>query len=593
MSFTAPRFTNEGKALQAKAQAGTALKFTKMQLGDGELGSQAIAAMTGLVNPLITVGISDVKAGNNYATVKSNFSNSGLTTGFYWREIGVFAADPEKPNDRNSDILYCYANAGSLAEYIPAAGSAIVEKIISIPCIIGDAENVSAEVESEIYATKEALKEHIDNKNNPHKVTAKQLGALTDESLTKEKILNKIDVLDIAHGGTGKATRKEAFDNLAFLGYNPISSPDEDTPQKWCELGNGYAWFYTDGLMINQPYLYMFVISYHNETGDVFQIGCEQKSGSLYYRNSNPSSWYTNWTPLLSINSGMDAGIRKKALDSLTFLGYNPISSPDEDTTKKWRELGGGYAWFNTDGLMVNQPCTFMFVINYTTSNINDNDVFQIGSAHAYGETLYYRTGNELGWHVNWTPLLSTKGGTMSGPIHMNNQSIVCNKDADYDNGNWFSITGASNCISFDIRHNGKSRVFNFNDNTQKIDQALQMWWYDDGKEHSSRFFGEHNTSLLATTIQNLMQEGSISAVRSVQRGTANLSNDSEPTTSVNISSVNTDKSVLLIDGQNDISGNTSSNNASGKIKDSTTLEFTPTNARSKNVINWKVVEYY
>ena len=219
MSFTAPRFTDEGKALQAKAQAGTALKFTKMQLGDGELGSQAIAAMTGLINPLITVGISGVKAGNNYATVKSNFSNSGLTTGFYWREIGVFAADPEKPNDRNSDILYCYANAGSLAEYIPAAGSEIIEKVISIPCIIGDAENVSAEVESGIYATKDELKEHIDNKNNPHEVTAEQIGALTEESLTKEKILNKIKVLDIAHGGTGASTADMA---LRYLGGDYI-----------------------------------------------------------------------------------------------------------------------------------------------------------------------------------------------------------------------------------------------------------------------------------------------------------------------------------------------------------------------------------
>lgn len=219
MSFTAPRFTDEGKALQAKAQAGTALKFTKMQLGDGELGSQAIAAMTKLVNPLITVGISDVKAGSNYATVKSNFSNSGLITGFYWREIGVFAADPEKPNDRNSDILYCYANAGSLAEYIPAAGSEIVEKVISIPCIIGDAENVSAELESGIYATKYELKEHIDNKKNPHGVTAGQLGALTNESLTKETILNKINVLDIEHGGTGNSTIQEV--NNAFEWSNP------------------------------------------------------------------------------------------------------------------------------------------------------------------------------------------------------------------------------------------------------------------------------------------------------------------------------------------------------------------------------------
>lgn len=219
MSFTSPRFTDEGKTLQAKAQAGTALKFTKMQLGDGELGSQAIAAMTKLVNPLITVGISSVKAGNNYATVKSNFSNSGLMTGFYWREIGVFAADPEKPNDRNSDILYCYANAGSLAEYIPAAGSEIVEKIISIPCIIGDAENVSAEVASEIYATKDELNEHINDKNNPHVVTAKQIGALTNDSLTKEIILNKINVLDIAHGGTGANTADMA---LRYLGGNYI-----------------------------------------------------------------------------------------------------------------------------------------------------------------------------------------------------------------------------------------------------------------------------------------------------------------------------------------------------------------------------------
>lgn len=422
MSFTAPRFTDEGKALQAKAQAGTALKFTKMQLGDGELGSQAIAAMTGLVNPLITVGISDVKAGNNYATVKSNFSNSKLTTGFYWREIGVFAADPEKPNDRNSDILYCYANAGSLAEYIPAAGSEIVEKIISIPCIIGDAENVSAEVASEIYATKEELKEHIDNKNNPHGVTAEQLGALTDKSLTKETILNKINVLDIEHGGTGADTKKEAFDNLAFLGNNPIASPDEDTPQKWGELGSGYAKFDTADLMINQPYTYMFVISYYsNDSGSVFQTGSEQKSG-----------------------------------------------------------------------------------------------------------TVYYRTGNGTGWLMNWTPLLSTNGGEMSGSIFMNNQSIIFNKDADWNNGNYFSINAENDSVKFQMRRNKLNRFFYFNDNATTIDKALQMWWYDDGKEHSSRFFGEHNTSLLATTIQNLLKGGSISVVKSVQKGTLQLSGSPE-----------------------------------------------------------------
>lgn len=506
MSFTSPRFTDEGKALQAKAQAGTALKFTKMQLGDGELGSQVIAAMTKLVNPLITVGISGVKAGNNYATVESNFSNSELMTGFYWREIGVFAADPEKPNDRNSDILYCYANAGSLAEYIPAAGSEIIEKIISIPCIIGDAENVSAEVASEIYATKEALKEHIDNKNNPHVVTAKQIGALTEDSLTKETILNKIDVLDIAHGGTGANTKKEAFNNLAFLGNNPISSTDEDTTQKWCELGSGYAWYTTDGLLVNQPFQYMFIINYIQDK-DVFQIGYEQKVG-----------------------------------------------------------------------------------------------------------TIYYRGGNYSGWIMNWTPLLSTKGGTMSGKLSMDGNGIVFSKDADWNNGNYFAMFESQNTLGMQVRHNGKNRFFNFNDNTHTIDKAFQMWWYDDGKEHSSRFFGEHNTSLLATTIQNLLKGGSISVVKSVQKGTLQLSGSPEIITTyesgdgygpvkyfykdITISPVDVTKSVVFF--------NSPTNAAeiyTCRLVNSTTLRIYLDSENSNSVTSktvyyyyrttWQVVEFY
>ena len=519
MSFTSPRFTDEGKALQAKAQAGTALKFTKMQLGDGELGSQAIAAMTGLVNPLITVGISGVKAGNNYATVKSNFSNSGLTTGFYWREIGVFAADPEKPNDRNSDILYCYANAGSLAEYIPAAGSEIVEKIISIPCIIGDAENVSAEVESGIYATKEELKEHIDNKNNPHGVTAKQIGALTEETLTKTAILNKIRILDIANGGTGANTKKEAFDNLAFLGYNPISSPDEDTTAKWCELGNGYAWFDTDGLMINQPNQYMFVINYtrgKEQDNDVFQIGSGQNSGTVYYRTGNGRSWYMNWTPLFGANSTV------------------PIAN-------------GGTGTRDAQSAFIN-----------------------LGQRAVMGSNTEVNSPNQAGCYAanGWRQIAAAND--IPG---ISNYGILDNK---YANGNFMQMFMCNNSY-------GDYGLY-VRAATDSTDIKNLEW---------QRVYTSRNA---ASLIQNLLKGGSISVVKSVQRGTLKLIDASSATTSVTISSINMNKSFLLIDGQNYTAGSAGSFNASGKIKNNTTLEFTPTferNERYNYEINWQVVEYY
>ena len=273
-------------------------------------------------------------------------------------------------------------------------------------------------------------------------------------------------------------------------------------------------------------------------------------------------------------NGGTGADTRKEAFDNLAFLGNNPISSTEEDTPQKWLELGSGYAKFDTNNLMINQPEQYMFVINY----IQDKDVFQIGYEQKVG-TIYYRGGNYSGWIMNWTPLLSTKGGTMSGTISMDGNGIVFSKDADWNNGNYFATFESQNTLGMQVRHNGKNRFFNFNDNTHTIDKAFQMWWYDDGKEHGSRFFGEHNTSLLATTIQNLLKGGSISVVKSVQRGTTNLEGTASENESVytmmhdvTINSINTNKAMLLINGHNYTSGNAGAINAYGRIKNANTL---------------------
>jgi hypothetical protein len=145
MSFTSgPVFTNAGKALHAMAIAGAPLKFTKMQLGDGSRGSTSIANLKALVSPVASVGISGLRYSGNFAVISGMFSNADLHTGFNWNEIGLFAADPDAPDDRSRDILYCYQDAAGNPDYIPASDSELITKRLSIAAITDNAPNVTA-----------------------------------------------------------------------------------------------------------------------------------------------------------------------------------------------------------------------------------------------------------------------------------------------------------------------------------------------------------------------------------------------------------------------------------------------------------------
>lgn len=140
-------FTNKGKLLQSKAQTGVNLHYTRIAMGDGQLGSTPILALNGLISEKKSLSISKLKVqSDGKATVGTTWSNNDLTEGFYFREIGVFAQDPDL-----GEILYCYANAGALAEYIPAGGGTdIIERNLDIVTIVGNATNVTATIDTSL-----------------------------------------------------------------------------------------------------------------------------------------------------------------------------------------------------------------------------------------------------------------------------------------------------------------------------------------------------------------------------------------------------------------------------------------------------------
>jgi hypothetical protein len=150
MSFPSGLFiTNLGKVLQAKVLAGATLTFTKMKMGDGSLSGQLPTEMTALVSFKNDVAITRLeRQATNKTLVGGYYSNTGLVTGFYFKEWGVYATDPDV-----GEILYCYGNADTAAEYIPAASSSVIEKYLNAVMTVNDASTVTATINNSlVYA---------------------------------------------------------------------------------------------------------------------------------------------------------------------------------------------------------------------------------------------------------------------------------------------------------------------------------------------------------------------------------------------------------------------------------------------------------
>lgn len=144
--------TNDGLELLTKAQTGTALQFSRMAVGDGVLvPGQQLQDLTALINEKQSFSISSVHIdGEGNARVRGVISNNGLLTGFHIKEIGLFANDPVK-----GEILYCVANAGDLADYLPPGGGAeVVESTMDLIVVIDNAANVTAVIDDSLtYVT--------------------------------------------------------------------------------------------------------------------------------------------------------------------------------------------------------------------------------------------------------------------------------------------------------------------------------------------------------------------------------------------------------------------------------------------------------
>lgn len=153
--------TDKGVALQSKVQAGEVLNITKMKLGSGTLPAETdIRKLTDLVIPEQNLGIGGREPNGDYCKISATISNVGLEAGYYVRELGVFAQDPD-----DGEILYAYTTDGA-PDYLPAeGGSTVISQEFSVNIAVSDTDKINVEIDPGALATMGYVQLQIDEHN--------------------------------------------------------------------------------------------------------------------------------------------------------------------------------------------------------------------------------------------------------------------------------------------------------------------------------------------------------------------------------------------------------------------------------------------
>ena len=151
------RVTKKGYNLLAESIATKKpVTFTKVVIGDGDDNGLNIDTMTNVVSEKLTLPVLDgQKDGDGQYLVMAVLSNSTVETGFFPKEVALFA----KCGD-GEEILYSYSNGGNNIGLIPDKNTPINSEIYNIRTKIGNATNITFVTSDDTYITKGELTKH-------------------------------------------------------------------------------------------------------------------------------------------------------------------------------------------------------------------------------------------------------------------------------------------------------------------------------------------------------------------------------------------------------------------------------------------------
>ena len=163
--------TPAGRNMIVRSLYGDSITFTRIAIGNGVPSDPS--SVTEMVNPLLSISLTEAEPTEDYMLLTGYVSSSQIVSSFYGYEIGVYAK-----NDNNEEFLFGYRYSSTDVDFYPAADSGrALELNLTVVVQLGNAENVTAIlIEGDIYATKLEFDAHVNDHNNPHQVSAEDVG---------------------------------------------------------------------------------------------------------------------------------------------------------------------------------------------------------------------------------------------------------------------------------------------------------------------------------------------------------------------------------------------------------------------------------
>ena len=375
-AFNSAIITKKGQALLTKVVQGSIkLEFTHIKTSENKLSGD-LASLTNIGTVKQAEKIASIVRQNDYnVKVSTSFSNKGLTTGYYVRNIGLYAMDPQE-----GEILYSISVADestATADWMPPFNGANISSLmVDLITAVSSASSVNITVDPTAFATVAQImevNEHLTALDNAITTTAEHILKNGVAGVVKiNKVLGKSeDTKDVVVSEI-KAHGAQAFDISHIHTYISQCTPNED----------GYITVVNNSTSNQHPTAVLELYGEHTLSVEVAEI--------VEGGGTKPSIY------ILNVEGEYNSGIRDTGYVTKTFNGFAKLVfavPPNGGAIKCRIMLTAGtkalpYEPYKENHITLSQPITLKSDGDVTDELTSDGVIKRVGVDAEYVEPI-------------------------------------------------------------------------------------------------------------------------------------------------------------------------------------------------------------